>query len=225
MIREILDCSLIKKMFLDSSIEEIIVSYQEEENLEKMCQYICQIMNEDDFFLSDDQLIRKLDEFIYCTRFSKKHSSNIIYLENQIIIQLRQYKSMSALEKSYARKAFIGEEVTTRDLSFFYNREDCMHLIHNFIRRDYDNIINLLHFTYHGMNYEEVCSVINLLKNRYPELLVENTKIYNAISSILIYMRTNRIYQNPILEFFCQNKLKKTEKKLENLQGNSYIKK
>lgn len=172
MTHGILDYSLIRSMLMACDKSFIIKHTDDEESFNHFITIIIDIMENENYILTSDDLIIKVEDVIYHYRLQYLKNKEINDKINFIISKLNQYKNMSFTERKRLSNEWLHNERVDRGLP-----ESC---------EDFKYIFSLIHFDketiliLYGLRNEEVklheeleyvvwLSLINLAINRFPD--------------------------------------------------------
>lgn len=120
MTQEISDYLLIRYAFLEFDSEDIINTIDSIDTYEPLIKTISSIMQEEDFFLIDETMQRKIQDVFLKYRF-KYRNKELTRETNYIIERLNDYKKMSESRKKDLIKRWIKEESQKRCLPLAYS--------------------------------------------------------------------------------------------------------
>lgn len=213
MIQEILGCLWIKRDFITLTNSQLLEKIKIEENLEFYCKGICQILEEDDFFYTNDNFINKIRTIVHELRFYDHYDKEIVANFNQMLEAVHRYEKMPQVEKNEIRHNWIKKEKQARKFPFqkflSYSTGD----VYELIKKDYDYFVLLA--TGNGSEFSILCilNMINWICSNYPDLL--KTNLYLLQSSIYWcnVIKTDKIPIKYRTQVFTM--LKETEKNIE----------
>ncbi len=217
MIQEILDYLLIKSQFILCTEEELLEKVKDEKILEIYCDIICTIIENENFFYTDEKLMKKLDTIVREKRFEGRHKNELIVDFNIIVETINKYKTLSESDKIIITANWIDEEAKARDIPFRKFPGCTVDVIHNYIK--YESYYTRLLFT-DDIEVEVeyplyLLGTINLLCNRYPDIIIQNVDAAERCTSILLLMKD--VYKKTII---ANSMIRKTLKRLEKVSEN-----
>ena len=189
MTQEILDYLLIKAHFILCTKEELLEKVKEERLLEIYCYNICRILEQEQFFFTSDELMQKLETFVYEKRFDKKHEKEVVLAFNVMINYINKYKQLSNSDKMKIGAEWINQEAKVRNLPFRrftgYNLESIYECIKN--ESYYAKILLLDDCALEIYNPFYLLTTINVLCNCYPNVLLENLNgVSRCCASVIV---------------------------------------
>lgn len=224
MTHGILDYSLIRSMLIACDKSFIIEHTDDEESFNHFITIIIDIMENENYILTSDELIRKVEDVIYHYRSLYLKNKEINDKINFIISKLNQYKNMNFSERKMLSDEWLHNERIDRGLP-----ESCENFKYVFSLIYFDKEIIIILYGLHNKEvklYEEFeyvvwLSLINLAINRFPddfktfnqEILKSQLNIFKWIIGFSI--TTKKIIRNTSLNL---KKFNKEHEKIKNLE-------
>lgn len=227
MTQGILDYLLIKTHFILCTEEEILNNVKDEQMLEIYCDIICGILETENFFYTDERIMKKLETFVSEKRFEGRHKNETIVDFNIMIDAINRYKKLSTTDKMINIVNWIDEEAKVRDLPFRrfpgYNLE----AIYNCIKNESYYLKMLLQDNSDIVVYNPtyVLTTINLLCNRYPQVIEEDLMVASrcCASVLLIEDASKKHYYKRMVKKTLKN-LGKVTKNIKDEDIDNYQK-
>lgn len=208
MTQEISDYLLIRYAFLEFDSNTIIDSIQSKETYEKMIDTIANIIQEENYFLIDDEMPKKISNVIKEYRFVYKEKK-IIEKTNYIIEKLNDYKSMTLNRKNNLIKRWIKEETTNRRLPILYSNIETLKDLIIFDAECTLKIRNNENIELKGDDVIKYISFFNIVKTKSNNNLEEK---FNS-SNIYLLNEITKLKKYPLLiKSIAKKSLKSYEK-------------
>lgn len=207
MILEISDYLLIRYMFLDCENEDIIKNVNSIETYQPIIKAISSIMQEEDFFLIDDKMPKKIEYLIQKYRFTYR-TKELARETNYIIERLNDYKQLSQSRKNYLIKEWVKKESKERGLPSKYS---VMENLTELIVFDAECIMNAKNsgkINLAGDDAIKYISFFNLIRNKFNIDL--NNEFYT--SNILLI---DKVAKEKGFSYFARSMAKKSVKSCE----------
>ncbi len=188
MTLEIYDYLWIRNALLTTDTKEINEAIINEDQYQYVLTCILGLLEMEDLPLAFDGLVSKIYDIVHYNRFKYKSNKVINDLANNIIGKLNQYKSLNEFKKEYLVQNFVEEEISVRNLPEPFSND--MLTIAQLLPTDFIVYTELMNVD--GLKYVEIdgddaldyISLVNLIMNKYPELL-ENEYFKECIVSCL----------------------------------------
>lgn len=188
MTLEIYDYLWIRNALLAIDTKEINEAIINEDHYQYVLTCISGLLEMEDLPLAFDGLVSKIYDIVHYNRFKYKSNKVINDLANNIIGKLNQYKSLNEFKKEYLVQNFVEEEISVRNLPEPFSND--MLTIAQLLPTDYIvytelmNVDELKYVEIDGNDVLDYISLVNLIMNKYPELL-ENEYFKECIVSCL----------------------------------------
>lgn len=223
MTQGILDYLLIKSQFLLLTKEEIIEKLDTEEILQKYCEIICDIIDNEAFFTTSDEMIDKLSSLVYEKRFASKHNKETVECFNKMLDVTLNYKKSSNSDKILSNAYWLKQSSLDRNLPLRRFPGYDIGSMYNIIKYDYyyaDIILNQKENAI-IINPIHLLSTINLLASCYPFVFDENPDSLSLCYSYSLLLQ-DKIYPNG--HHIYSKMAKKAQKSLEIIEEKQDIK-
>ncbi|HIT22319.1 MAG TPA: hypothetical protein IAB56_05080 [Candidatus Scybalousia intestinigallinarum] len=221
-IQEIFNYYSIKNQFLCLRSSEILEQNQEENQQIMMCKALCQVIDQEDFFLMTDDLRQKLLEVICAIRFRYYENKELFAMKQHITDQASSYQNLEEFELFKRRSIWLKEEGRKHDLLFSKTFGNTVEEVFTAVEWDpyYLKMIFEQSRELPITNTTYFLATVNLLLNEYSDLLKEQTEYRDFI----IESTKSLITCHDEKRDWVKKKTKKTIHRLENLeQGKKLI--
>ncbi len=174
-IQEIFNYYSIKNQFLYLRSSEILEQNQEENQQIMLCKALCQVIDQEDFFLMTDDLSQKLLEVICAIRFRYYENKELFAMKQHITDQASSYQNLEEFELFKRRSIWLKEEGRKHDLLFSKTFGNTVEEVFTAVEWDpyYLKMIFEQNRELPITNTAYFLATVNLLLNEYPTLLKE----------------------------------------------------
>jgi len=218
MTQEIYGYFLIRSTIMNNEKEALINAYSDKGSFAYFIQNVAKLIEEDDFFLTSQELVERAEAVLYEYRFKYNKDKEINDDMNKIINKFREYKNMSIKETSIRYRNWLQKEGKLRGVPKIFSTPD---LIYDSISKDFTNMTVIIstNGTLYPNDLLDYIMNVNYIANKFPVILLEDQIRDNIILNLEITLEEAKkiLFAYSIRGYILKKYIKDTINNLKSL--------